>query len=88
MKIILITAVWCPSCLIMKPRYYDFFQKKVIEEIIEYDFDMDEDKINDLKIGVTLPVCIAMEKDREVLRIIGEKKVKEIENIFKDLEDE
>ena len=27
MNIILVTAIWCPSCIIMRPRYQKLFEK-------------------------------------------------------------
>ena len=82
-KMTLITAVWCPSCLIMRPRYQAFISKnqKVLFE--ELDFDTDEDKIRALSIGKTLPVVILRSDDRELIRVIGEKSPHEIERLLK-----
>lgn len=88
MKIILITAVWCTSCLIMKPRYQELVKKHNITDFIELDFDMDEEDVESLNIGNTLPVCIMIKEEKEVKRVIGEKKVKDIEKIFEDLSHE
>ncbi|MDD2492740.1 MAG: thioredoxin family protein [Bacilli bacterium] len=88
MKIILITAVWCTSCLIMKPRYQELAKKHNITDFIELDFDMDEEDVESLNIGNTLPVCIMIKEEKEVKRVIGEKKVKDIEKIFEDLSHE
>ena len=79
MELILITAVWCTSCLIMKPRYQELAKKHRITNFTELDFDMDEEKVDHLNIGHTLPVCIIIKEEKEVKRIIGEKKTKEIE---------
>ena len=84
MELILITAVWCTSCLIMKPRYQELAKKHRITNFTELDFDMDEEKVDNLNIGHTLPVCIIIKEEKEVKRIIGEKKTKEIEKIFED----
>ena len=32
MNIILVTAIWCPSCIIMRPRYQKLFEKFSIED--------------------------------------------------------
>lgn len=85
MKIILVTAVWCTSCLIMKPRYQEIANKYKIKDFIEYDFDLDEEEVDSLNIGPTLPVCIVLKGDEEIKRIIGEKKTKEIEKLFEGL---
>ncbi len=84
MKVVLITAIWCPSCIIMRPRYHQFFKDMNIE-ISELDFDDDEKEIEKYKIGNTLPVCILLKDDIEVVRVIGEKSEKEINKLFKDI---
>jgi hypothetical protein len=68
----------------MKPRYQELAKKHRITNFTELDFDMDEEKVDHLNIGHTLPVCIIIKEEKEVKRIIGEKKTKEIEKIFED----
>lgn len=71
-KIIVISAVWCPSCLILKKEL-----KKLQEEYdINYeilDYDLDEDVVLKYNIGDKLPVIIYKDK-----RLIGEKTYDEI----------
>ncbi len=85
MNIVLVTAIWCPSCIIMRPRY-----QKIIKEMNiqckEIDFDDDEQEVNDLNVGKTLPVCIIYKDNEEKQRIIGEKSEKEINKILKSIE--
>lgn len=85
MNIVLVTAIWCPSCIIMRPRY-----QKIIKEMNipykEIDFDEDEQEVNSLRIGKTLPVCIIYKNNEEKQRIIGEKSEKEINKILKSIE--
>lgn len=83
MKLIVISSVWCPSCLIMRPRYIDL-SKKYNLELIDYDYDTDEEVVNKYNVGDVLPVCIIL-KDEEVTRIIGEKSTKELNNIIEGL---
>lgn len=83
MKLILISSVWCPSCLIMHPRYVDL-SKKYNLELKNYDYDTDTDIVNKYNVGDILPVCIIL-KDEEVDRIIGEKSTKELNNIIESL---
>lgn len=83
MKLISISAMWCPACLIMRPRV-----DKVLKEFPnikkeEYDYDMDEDIVVSYEVGTTLPVFILMDNDQELVRIIGEKKEEEIMEILK-----
>lgn len=77
MKLIKISAIWCPSCLIMekiwnqiKDEYKDF-------EYISYDYDLD-DESESFNPGNILPVIILMKNDEEVKRFIGEKTKEEI----------
>ena len=78
MKIIKITASWCPSCLIMNSVIDDIISKHNIE-MISYDFDLDEDKITKYNVGTILPVLIKIDDDDiEISRIVGEHKEKEI----------
>jgi len=75
MKLIKISAMWCPACLIMRNilNNIDFN----IEQI-EYDYDMDEDIVNEYNVGEILPVLILVDNDKEVARLIGEKSKDEV----------
>ena len=83
MKIIKISAIWCPACIIttnslnkIKDRYnFD------IEEL-DYDFD----DISNYNVGDTLPVLICIKDNKEVERLIGEKNSKEIEEVLNKYE--
>lgn len=82
MKLILISAIWCPSCLIMRPRYTEYVKKNNLT-LNEYDFDDDFDIIKKYNIGDTLPVLIITDdNDVEIKRIIGEKSKKELEGLL------
>ena len=83
MRSMVISSVWCPSCLIMHPRYEEL-SKKYNLELINYDYDVDTDVVNKYNIGDVLPVCIIL-KNEEVNRIIGEKSTKELNNIIESL---
>lgn len=74
MKIVRIGASWCSSCLIMKSRVQDIIKDKDIE-IINYDYDFDEDKVLEYKVGDILPVYIRLDNNE---RMIGEKSKEEI----------
>ncbi len=82
-KMTLITAVWCPSCLIMRPRYQNFVSKNPEIQLRELDFDTDEGMVRPLSIGKTLPVVIVENESRELIRIVGEKSPHEIERLLK-----
>lgn len=79
MKIIKFSAVWCPGCLVMKPVWKKVEEKYPNLDIIEYDYDIDEDEVNIYNVGDKLPVVIKFDdNDSEVGRLIGEKKENEI----------
>ena len=77
-KMIVVSAVWCPSCLILKKHL-----KKLKEEYnVDYallDYDLDEDEVTNYNIGDKLPVIICDDK-----RLIGEKSYEEIVNFLKE----
>ena len=51
MKVIKFGAIWCPACLIMRPRYNKVFNNYTDIENIEYDYDMDSDMVDKYKVG-------------------------------------
>lgn len=80
MKIIKISAIWCPSCIIMNKIWINLKQKYIDITFIEYDLDFDCDECNKYNVGDILPVLIFMDNDKEIGRLIGEKKEKDIIN--------
>lgn len=86
MKLIKINAIWCPACLIMRPR---FDQLKTIFphlEQEEFDYDFDEEKIERYNVGNILPVLIVLDNDKEITRIIGEKSLEELITVVEGCE--
>lgn len=80
MKIIKIGALWCPACLIMH-KIWPLLENEFPDiEITSLDLDMDSDEVEKYDVGKTLPVLILTENDKEIDRIIGEKKFEEIKN--------
>ena len=78
MKLIKITAVWCLSCILMNERINNAIKGKNID-LIEYDYDDDEDIIEKYNIGKILPVLIIIDDNgKELKRSIGEKTEKEL----------
>ena len=79
-KLIVISAVWCPSCLVLKKHL-----KKLNSEFnLKYDlldFDLDEDEVSKYNVGDKLPVIICNNK-----RIIGEKSYEELVTFLKECE--
>ena len=81
MELVQITAVWCPACLIMRPRYASL-KDTYSFHFIEYDYDMDEEIVEQYHLGTTLPVAILLRDGQEILRIIGEKTTDEIKTMI------
>lgn len=84
MKIIKITASWCPSCLIMNQMLEDVFTSSNID-VINLDYDLDQDEVLKYNVGNILPVLIMLDdENNEIKRIVGEKSKKEILNFIKE----
>lgn len=88
MKVLKFGAVWCPGCLIMKPRWKEIEVEYPWLKTQYYDFDQDKEIINKYNINTVLPVFVFLDKDdKEFLRLNGEiskDKLIEIINQNKD----
>lgn len=71
MKIVKISAIWCGACLMMNKVWNKLKDNKDIE-LIELDYDMDEEEVKSYDPGDKLPVFIVYDNDKEVLRLTGE----------------
>lgn len=79
-KLVIISAVWCPSCLLLNKEIKNIKNDFNIEiEKLDYDLD-DVEKYN---IGNTLPVMILKENDLEIKRLVGEKSYNDIKEFLK-----
>ena len=75
MKYIVVSALWCPACLITNAALDKILEEKELNiERLDYDFD----DISKYNVGKTLPEIIVFNNDTEVGRIIGEKNYKEL----------
>lgn len=77
MKIIMISALWCPACLITN-KAIDKIKEENGIEVINYDFDFDEEIVQKYKPLDTLPVLIFIKDNKEIFRLVGEKNYEEI----------
>lgn len=88
MKVIKFGAIWCPGCLIMKPRWAEIEQENSWLKNDYYDFDTDKDAVKKYSITDKLPTFVFLDKNgNEIIRLSGEtKKDKLIEliNRYKD----
>ncbi len=83
MKIIKISAIWCPACIITN-NAFNKLKNEYSFELEELDYDMDD--IEEYNVGDVLPVLIFIKDNKEVDRLIGEKNYKEIEEVIKKYE--
>ena len=83
MKVLKFGAVWCPGCLIMKPRWGEIEAENTWLETEYYDYDERPDKGKEYKINDKLPGFVFLDKDnKEFLRLQGEVDKKEIIDIL------
>lgn len=82
MKLIRISASWCVSCIVTKK---DWDEIKENYEYEEYDYDFDEEKVNEYNVGNILPVIIVYKDNQEITRIKGEKNKKQILEIIGEI---
>lgn len=76
-KIIVISAVWCPSCLLLKKHLKRITEQYHLDfEFLDYDFD---EEVENYHVGEKLPVMIYKDK-----RLVGEKSYEEICSFLKE----
>lgn len=86
MKVVKISAIWCPSCIIMTNVINKIKSEYPNLEFINYDYDNDEEIIKKYNVGEILPVLIFLDNnDKEIKRVIGEKSKKELEEVIEGL---
>ena len=68
MKVIKIGALWCPDCLIMKPRWAEIEKENAWLETEYIDYDDEEEKAKSLMGEIKeIPVFVFFDKDNKVL---------------------
>lgn len=77
-KVVYISAIWCPSCLIMRSRYQVLFDQIGESHITYLDYDEDQKAIEPFHIGTILPVLIVFDEEKEIFRVNGERSKKEV----------
>lgn len=85
MKVIKVGAVWCPGCLVMRPRWQDIEKDNPWLDTIYYDYDTDQSEIEKYNVGKTLPVFIFLDDhENELVRLIGEVSKKKIIEVIEE----
>lgn len=83
MKIIKISAIWCPGCLVMKKIWKNILNDYNDLDITELDYDMNSEEVKKYNPGKVLPVVIFLDKnDNELERLIGEQKEDILRNLI------
>ncbi|HPF30875.1 MAG TPA: thioredoxin family protein [Candidatus Saccharibacteria bacterium] len=82
MKVLKFGAVWCPGCLVMKPRWAEIEKENPWLQTEYFDIDSSKEMIDQYQIQ-TLPTFIFLDKEnKEFLRLVGEiKKEKLVDTI-------
>jgi thiol-disulfide isomerase/thioredoxin len=75
MKYIMVSALWCPACIITNNAMEKIIDEKHID-VTRLDYDFDD--ISKYNVGRTLPEIIVYKDDKEICRIIGEKNYNEL----------
>ena len=87
MKVVIINAIWCSGCIVMKKVWKEIMELYPNIETLNLDYDFDEEEVMPYNPGKILPVAIFFYKDKEVARLNGEKTVEEIRLVLDDVYD-
>ena len=83
MKILKFGAVWCPGCLVMKPRWAEIEKEYPHLKTEYYDYDNDKEMVEKWNITDILPAFIFLDDSgQEFLRLTGEIDKKELIKII------
>ena len=83
MKVLKFGAVWCPGCLVMKPRWKEIEAENPWLETRYFEYDDEQETVDKWQVGKTLPVFIFLTKDdKEITRLVGEYSKAEILKIL------
>jgi len=88
MKVLKFGAVWCPGCLVMKPRWQEIESENPWVKTEYYDFDTDKEMVNKYQIDNILPVFVFLDNNsNEFLRLNGEVPKEELVRIITENKD-
>lgn len=83
-KLVIISAVWCPYCLILNKHLKKIQEEQNNLEIIKLDYDLDDEKVEKYNVSNKLPVMIIEENNKEIARLVGERTYNEINNFIQE----
>jgi thiol-disulfide isomerase/thioredoxin len=88
MKVLKFGAVWCPGCIIMKPRWEEVEKENTWLETEYFEYDDSAEQVKNYNVGKDIPVFIFLDKDgNELDRLKGEvskENIIETINKYKD----
>ena len=88
MKVIKIGAIWCASCLVMKPRWKEIETELPWLKTEYLDYDNDRPAVKELKVNAILPVAIFLDdSNNELIRLQGEQSKKKIMKLIQEYKD-
>ncbi len=79
MKVLKFGAIWCPGCLVMKPRWQEI--ENLLPELntVYFDYDTDVEAVQKWNVTSTLPVFIFVDSNnKEITRLAGEPSKKQL----------
>ncbi len=83
MKVLKFGAVWCPGCLVMRPRWKELEAEHPWLETRYLEYDDAKEMVDKWNVGKNLPVFIFLDKnDKELTRLTGEPSKAEILQII------
>ncbi|HPF82997.1 MAG TPA: thioredoxin family protein [Bacilli bacterium] len=89
MRVLKFGAVWCPGCIIMRPRWKEIEKENLWLNTEYYDYDEKEEIAKKWNVTSILPVFIFLDNNnKEVLRLNGEQSKKnllKLINKYKDI---
>ena len=83
MKIVKISSLGCPSCIIMN-KVFNKMKEKYSFEWEEYDIDLDYEEVKKYNFNNKIPTFILYKDDVEVGRIIGEHKEEDFSKMIEE----
>ncbi|MEA2065476.1 MAG: thioredoxin family protein [Patescibacteria group bacterium] len=88
MKVLKFGAVWCPGCIVMKPRWEEIEKENSWLETELYDFDQDKEMVEKYQINDELPTFVFLGKNgNELTRVSGELNKKKLEEMIAENKD-
>ena len=85
MKVLKFGAVWCPGCLVVKPRWREIEAENPWLETRYFEYDDSKETVDRWKVDRNLPVFIFLNKhNTEITRLTGEPSKVELLKIINE----